>query len=320
MSEENNQNSETAENNENSLEDIFSEYEARYVARLQREKTEKAERKKLFKEAEIPLPTEKEPQEDDDLKQESGVLLSDKILHYCKKDPPLVVPFDPDRLGSARYNLRLGSQYYKDGQYGYLTEEFPDLVIEPFSVVVISTLEKLNTPRFLIGRWNLRIPFVYLGLLWAGAAQVDPGYRGRLFCPIYNLSDKPVILKFKNDIVSIDFVKTTKFDKNRSIKYDTNKRDTDVISPLITRELISGPGKAFKRLTDVEGKIEKFQRTVLIAMTAIISLLAVIIAVLTFSPFIPKQTNGFVFSTPLINKIIPTLTEHFISFLKIFSM
>jgi hypothetical protein len=54
-----------------------------------------------------------------------------------------------------------------------------------------------------------------LGLLWVGGPQVDPGYAGHLFCPIYNLSDKPVTPRVGDPIAVIDFVKTTPFEKGR---------------------------------------------------------------------------------------------------------
>jgi hypothetical protein len=67
-------------------------------------------------------------------------------------------------------------------------------------------------PRYMIARWNIRVKHAYSGLLWVGGPQVDPGYVGHLFCPIYNLSDKPVKLHVGDHIALIDFVKTTHFD------------------------------------------------------------------------------------------------------------
>jgi len=48
-------------------------------------------------------------------------------------------------------------------------------------------------------------------LLCVGGPQVDPGYVGHLFCPIYNLSDRPVTLRFGEELALMDFVKTTPF-------------------------------------------------------------------------------------------------------------
>ena len=41
---------------------------------------------------------------------------------------------------------------------------------------------------------------------------------GHLFCPIYNLSDKPVTLHVGDQIAVMDFVKTTRYDKTKAEK------------------------------------------------------------------------------------------------------
>ena len=56
---------------------------------------------------------------------------------------------------------------------------------------------------------------VYKGLVWVGSLQVDPGYRGYLFCPLYNLSDKEQELTYKEPLFTIDFVRTTLFDESK---------------------------------------------------------------------------------------------------------
>ena len=98
-----------------------------------------------------------------------------------------------------------------------LSDYWPNnsLRIPAFEVAVVKTAETLNLPRFLIGRWNIRVAWAYKGLVWVGGPQVDPGYMGNLFCPIYNLSDKEVRIKKGEPIAVIDFVKTTRFDINK---------------------------------------------------------------------------------------------------------
>jgi hypothetical protein len=73
----------------------------------------------------------------------------------------------------------------------------------------------LRLPRYKIARWNIRVRHAYSGLLWVGGPQVDPGYVGHLFCPIYNLSDKPVTLSLGEPLALMDFQKTTPFDKTK---------------------------------------------------------------------------------------------------------
>jgi hypothetical protein len=64
------------------------------------------------------------------------------------------------------------------------------------------------------------VKHAYSGLLWVGGPQVDPGYVGHLFCPIYNLSDKEVTLHIGEAIALIDFVKTTPFDAKSDSQFE----------------------------------------------------------------------------------------------------
>jgi deoxycytidine triphosphate deaminase len=137
-----------------------------------------------------------------------GVLLSDRIEYYCGAAFRLISPFENEYLRPAGYDLRVGGNYAQGGEH-FTLNDGGSLTIAPYQVAVIQTLETLNLPGFLIGRWNIRVGLAYQGLLWVGGAQVDPGFRGRLSCPIYNLSTMPVTLKYGDELAMIDFVATT---------------------------------------------------------------------------------------------------------------
>jgi deoxycytidine triphosphate deaminase len=139
----------------------------------------------------------------------SGVLLRDEILYYQRKYD-LIEPFEPDSLKPAGYELRVGDQYSVEGESKTL-DRTGSIDIGPFEVAIIKTRERVNLPHFMIGRWNIKVSKAYDGLLWVGGPQVDPGYSGHLFCPIYNLSDSEVSLNFEEELAVIDFVKTTPF-------------------------------------------------------------------------------------------------------------
>src|SRR5271169_2493820 len=157
---------------------------------------------------------------DDKMYPFTGVLLNDAI-EGCALDFGLISPFSRDHLKPANYKLRIGDEYAIKGQVKQLSDKpgQNELTIEPFDVAVIKTLETLNMPSFLIARWNIRVQLAYEGLLWVGGPQVDAGYVGYLFCPIYNLSDKPVTLKYGDYIAVIDFVKTSTYHKDSSMEY-----------------------------------------------------------------------------------------------------
>src|SRR6266403_2283197 len=115
-----------------------------------------------------------------------GVLLSDEIEHYVRTFK-MIDPFDGQRLKPAGYELTIGDEYVLGGDKKTLGTD-GQIRIPSFNVVVIKTAETINLPRFLIARWNIRVLWAYEGLLWVGGPQVDPGWVGHLFCPLYNLS------------------------------------------------------------------------------------------------------------------------------------
>ena len=142
-----------------------------------------------------------------------AVLLADEIRFYSTSPDilpaqRLVDPFEAGRLRPASYQLTLGEHVHVGGR-----EEFLDrskaFILEPHQVAVVTTREVLRIPRFLVARWSLRVHKIYEGLLWTGGPQVDPGWVGHLFCPIYNLAERKVELYCGDAFFSIDFVRTT---------------------------------------------------------------------------------------------------------------
>src|SRR5579862_8857 len=146
-----------------------------------------------------------------------GVLLSDEIKR-CVTKFHMIEPFEETLLKAAGYELTIGDEFILGGERKELKKD-GEIRIRPFNVVVIKTAETINLPRFLIARWNVRVKWAYEGLLWVGAAQVDPGWVGHLFCPIYNLSDKEVVVRAGDPIALMDFVTTTPFRPGESKEY-----------------------------------------------------------------------------------------------------
>lgn len=138
-----------------------------------------------------------------------AVLLADEIRYYCEvTSPPMISPFDIQNLRPASYDLSLGQEVRIGGRDYRLDAGVPSL-LEPHQVAILSTEEVLNVPRFLIARWSIRVRKIYEGMLWTGGLQVDPGWSGPLFCPMYNLSERAIPLYRYDRFFTIDFVRTT---------------------------------------------------------------------------------------------------------------
>ncbi len=171
----------------------------------------------------------------------TGVVLSDGIEFYCHQFD-LISPFEPRNLKPANYKLRVGGQYALDGEIKLLSDEpgKDTVIIPPFAVAVIQTFETINMPQFLIARWNIQVQRAYEGLQWVGGPQVDAGFVGHLACPIYNLSDKEVRLRYRDPFAVIDFVKTTTFISGKSKTYEPIPPDRVIFEDYNPQNLRSG--------------------------------------------------------------------------------
>jgi len=137
----------------------------------------------------------------------TGVLLSDEIEFYIDKYK-LVDPPKPANIMAASYELRVGKKY-AIGNKVFSLSDGEVLNFPKFQVVVVEILETINMPDFLIGRWNIRTRWAYEGLIWVGGPQVNPGFRGKIMCPLWNLSDKEISIPYGEAIAVMDFSTTT---------------------------------------------------------------------------------------------------------------
>jgi len=217
---------------------------------------------------------------------QGAVLLRDEIERYCREPIKLITPFDQRYLKPASYHLRLGSKCRVDGGDIILSSDHPRLTIPPHGIAVVTTLETLNIPAFLIARWNLKVKRVYDGLVWVGGAQVDPGYCGNLFCPLYNLSNQPVHLEYGETLFTIDFVRTTFFDESKGCRLLELDRPTDSLGALDRVPLRSAPKEQFddmqKQLGDTKKALDNFQTRIDSFQGITFAVLGIIVAALAF--------------------------------------
>lgn len=225
-----------------------------------------------------------------------GVLLSDAI-ERCVNAFGLITPFNPENLKPANYKLTIGNEYAINGEIHSLSNEAGknEIKIHPFEVAIIKTQEIINMPRFLIGRWNIQVSRAYQGLIWVGGPQVDPGYVGHLFCPIYNLSDQDVSLFKGESIAVIDFVRTTEFHHNsKNYKFPPDLvlfeeyKPQKLVSGLVTRvnnRLDKVETSLRQSLDKLEIEINRIQRRVDEFTSITFTVIAILFASISVSAF-----------------------------------
>jgi deoxycytidine triphosphate deaminase len=163
---------------------------------------------------------------DPDSSNTQGVLLSDRIGFYVDK-VRLIEPFTDANLGPASYDLTLGAEcwyaeHLKDtGQAKRILSPGERLILRPNSITFVSTREILNLPFYLVARFNLKLRFLHEGLLLGAGPQIDPGFRGRLSCPIHNISSEKISLSSGETFAVIEFHKTSPFAQQERLTTDT---------------------------------------------------------------------------------------------------
>ena len=151
------------------------------------------------------------------------ILLAHDIERLCETAEPMIAPFCSTRLRPASYQLTLGPDIHIGGEERRL-KKGEKVILRAHQVAVVCTAEELWIPRDVIARWSLRVTNIYEGLLWTGGLQVDPGWKGRLFCPVYNLAERLVLLELDDPFFTIDFSWTTPIDERyTAMKSDTKK-------------------------------------------------------------------------------------------------
>ncbi len=215
-----------------------------------------------------------------------AVLLRDEIKRYCDSPIKLIRPFDAEYLKPASYHLRLGDECRVDGEDVILSDKSKYLLIPPHGIAIVRTFEWLNIPGFLIARWNLKVKEVYKGLVWVGSLQVDPGYQGFLFCPLYNLSTKSIELRYKDTLFTIDFVKTTIFDESKGCELwkARDSRPTYSLAYLDTQRLQSAPEETDKKAEEAKNTVKVLGNIVIISLTIIVTAIAVLATMNTLEP------------------------------------
>jgi len=113
----------------------------------------------------------------------------------------------PDGISGASYDLTLADDHYYGGKQVVLTEQDPFIKIEPFEFAFVRSKEICNFPRDVAGRFDIAVSLFFQGLIMSNGPQVDPGFRGGLWCLLFNTSNDTVQLKRGQHYATMEFSK-----------------------------------------------------------------------------------------------------------------
>jgi deoxycytidine triphosphate deaminase len=150
------------------------------------------------------------------------------------------------KIHSASYDLRVGHEILCQGRVVELTQASPHFEIPAYSYAIVSTLEHASLPPFVIGRFDLKVSYFFEGIILSNGPQVDPGYKGALFCMLYNGSGLPRVLTLGKHFATIDFTTTTSITEGYRQKYQLKQR----MAQFATEQSLAGRGGAIVELID----------------------------------------------------------------------
>lgn len=136
----------------------------------------------------------------------TGGMLPKRIIELMIKCGMLLEKADLTKVKSASYDLKLGEEYYQ-GEIKRLDDTHPFIKMDPGDYAVVSSREIANFPRDVAARFDLTVSLFCKGIILSNGPQVDPGFKGGLFCLLFNTSNEKVELKLDQHYFTIEFVK-----------------------------------------------------------------------------------------------------------------
>ncbi len=174
------------------------------------------------------------------------------------------------KVEPASYDLRLGDDVWCQGKFIKLDEKNPVLTIPAYSYAIVSSKELASLPSFISARFDLKNSLFFKGIILSNGPQIDPGYRGALFCMLYNGSDRDIGIARENAFSTIEFVTTAGVDIGYRDKYQGKTKLKDFMP---SDAAVSKGGQILER---TEKKIDAIQeewknfRNIMLTLLALI--------------------------------------------------
>lgn len=164
------------------------------------------------------------------------ILTNGDIKKAISKGELSITDFDEKYLQPATYDARLGFQGFTTTEKKIIRiDERGVFELKPGDFGVVLTHEILTLPKNMVARFGLKSKYSRMGLVGSVGPQIDPGFNGRLFISLINLSPKSAILTYKEPFCSIEFHRlekpaTKSYDGPYQGQVELSSRD---IEPLI---------------------------------------------------------------------------------------
>jgi hypothetical protein len=123
-------------------------------------------------------------------------------------------------------------------------------------------------PASIAGRFDLTVSMFCKGLILSNGPQVDPGFKGNLFCLLFNTSNEKIELKKGTHYATIEFHKLIEESKNPySGRYQEKEKIMEYLPEIAKYSVISQIREDISRLK--KGSIWLKYLPILISLAAL---------------------------------------------------
>lgn len=206
-----------------------------------------------------------------------GGVLPKRLIELMMECGALLENARPGNITGAAYDLSLGDEYYYGGETQSLTGSNQFITIEPYEYAIVTSREKANLPKDIAGRFDISVGLFCQGIILSNGPQVDPGFKGGLFCLLFNTSNDVVHLKRGQHYATIEFNKLLE----PTTVYEGRYQDKDKIMDYLPKKASRSPISDLKKdISDL--KTEKWWIKILPLIIAIAALVVVILFATVF--------------------------------------
>jgi len=198
-----------------------------------------------------------------------------ELIELLIKNDMLLRNAESELVSNASYDIRLGDEYFYSGKIEKLSKKDPFIMIEPYDYVIASCLEGANFPRDVSARFDVSVNLFCQGIILSNSTQVDPGFRGKLFCLLFNTSNKSVCLKRGEHFVTIEFQKLLEPTTPYSGRYSEKEEIVYYLPNNVMQGAINELKKEIELLKDESKNMQNLYLSILGLILAIIAIVIV---------------------------------------------
>jgi deoxycytidine triphosphate deaminase len=148
-----------------------------------------------------------------------SLLNSADIYDYVAKTG-MIFPFDESCLKPASYGVKMHGEYIYweslekpalEGRLEDITDKDIDgdfvFTLKKDSIAFVGLEPEFKFPDYIAARFNLKIKHIYQGLLLGTGPLVDPGFQGKIYIPLHNLTNNDYKIKINKPLIWMEFTK-----------------------------------------------------------------------------------------------------------------